>query len=246
MKRFYSIVLCVLFTAACGLNDKPDTASLGLSAAPSPSASVLACSYTDAYAQLDPDSIRVQNQLLEFSPGVLEHETLLSASTDVVIATVCSIEGGSTYNESKQTTMTPYTYGTLSILKSVKGDLSSGQTIHFTRSGGIVPVDDYLRSLEPAQREAFASAAEKPAYIKQKVDGDIDIEVGKTYLIYLSDDEIYQARSSSYAILGHQGGLRAIRNSENLPVTPETSLSNLEAYQLTTDSWESFNLLFSD
>ena len=56
MKRFYSIVLCVLFTAACGLNDKPDTASLGLSAAPSPSASVLACSYTDAYAQLDPDS----------------------------------------------------------------------------------------------------------------------------------------------------------------------------------------------
>ena len=102
MKRFYSIVLCVLFTAACGLNDKPDTASLGLSAAPSPSASVLACSYTDAYAQLDPDSIRVQNQLLEFSPGVLEHETLLSASTDVVIATVCSIEGGSTYNESKQ------------------------------------------------------------------------------------------------------------------------------------------------
>ena len=94
-----------------------------MSAAPAPSASVLACSYTDAYAQLDPDSIRVQNQLLEFSPGAFEHETLLSASTDVVIATVCSIEGGSTYNESKQTTIAPYTYGTLTILESVKGDL---------------------------------------------------------------------------------------------------------------------------
>ncbi len=34
MKRFYSIVLCILFTAACSLNDKPDTASLGLSVAP--------------------------------------------------------------------------------------------------------------------------------------------------------------------------------------------------------------------
>ena len=73
MKRFYSIVLCVLFTAACSPTDKPDTAKLGLSTAPSPSASVLACSYTDAYAQLDPDSIRVQNQLLEFFPGGVEH-----------------------------------------------------------------------------------------------------------------------------------------------------------------------------
>ena len=52
----------------------------------------------------------------------------------------------------------------------MKGDLSSGQKIHFTRSGGIVTVDEYLQTLEPAQREAFASAAEKPAYIKQKVE----------------------------------------------------------------------------
>ena len=244
MKRFYSIVLCILFTAACSLNVTPDTASLGLSVAPSPSASVLACSYTDAYAQLDPDSIRVQNQLLEFFPGALEHETLLSASTDVVIATVCSIEGGSTYNESKQTTIAPYTYGTLTILKSVKGDLSSGQTIHFTRSGGIVPYDDYLRSLETTQREAFASAAEKPAYIKQKVDGDIDIEVGKTYLIYLSDDEVYQTQSSSYAILGHQGGLREIRNSENQLITMETPLCHIKVFSNIKQIWENFSKLF--
>ena len=180
---------------------------------------------------------------MEFVPDALDQDTLIQASTDVVLATVCSIEGGSTVHEIKHKIVLPYTYGTLTILKSLKGDLSAGQTIHFTRSGGIIAYEEYLQTLEPSQRNAVASATEKPAYIKQKVSEDIDIEVGKSYLVYLSDDS-YQVKPDAYAILGYQGGLREVRTARDLQITPETLFSEIEAFSYKKETWEKLSIKF--
>ena len=226
MKNSGTVLLCAFLLAACAVDRNNAAPQVQLDES-SASADLQACSYTDAYAQLDPDSIQIQNLLLEFVPDALDQDTLIQASTDVVLATVCSIEGGSTVHEIKHKIVLPYTYGTLTILKSLKGDLSAGQT------------------LEPSQRNAVASVTEKPAYIKQKVSEDIDIEVGKSYLVYLSDDS-YQVKPDAYAILGYQGGLREVRAARDLQITPETPFSEIEVYQFIDNSWEPLTLIFTD
>ena len=244
MKNSGTVLLCAFLLAACAVDRNNAAPQVQLDES-SASADLQACSYTDAYAQLDPDSIQIQNLLLEFVPDALDQDTLIQASTDVVLATVCSIEGGSTVHEIKHKIVLPYTYGTLTILKSLKGDLSAGQTIHFTRSGGIIAYEEYLQTLEPSQRNAVASVTEKPAYIKQKVSEDIDIEVGKSYLVYLSDDS-YQVKPDAYAILGYQGGLREVRAARDLQITPETPFSEIEVYQFIDNSWDPLTLIFTD
>ena len=110
-------ILCLTLLGACSFRTASDDlkGSEPLDGDP--------CLYTDAYAQLDPQTIELQERQVELMLEAFTAETLAAQSTDIVLASVCSITGGSNF-------------------RSLKGSLEERQVIAYARPGGIVSHTD--------------------------------------------------------------------------------------------------------
>ncbi len=199
--------------------------------------------YEDVYAGISiEDTFEIMSYGdLSYDPN--DSDEMANRSSDVVLVTILSIDGGATKNEYTDEYVYPYTYGRLVVHEVYKGNLSIGDEIIYTRTGGIVSVDDYYASLHDAQREKIMSEGGiKQAYVKIMFDNDISIEVGKTYLVYLGDDTMaYPPIKDSYIIQGFQGGMRKIQDS----VERSTS-ENRQVFNNYTQSWENLDHIVSD
>ena len=107
-------ILCLTLLGACSFRTASDDlkGSEPLDGDP--------CLYTDAYAKLDPQTIELQERQVELMPEAFTAETLAAQSTDIVLASVCSITGGSNFNEAAQSYVSPFTQGQLKIIRSLK------------------------------------------------------------------------------------------------------------------------------
>lgn len=201
--------------------------------------------FYDAYKAIGSEEILEAVSMAEITYNPSDPEVMASLSSDIVLVTVTSIDGGSNVNEITGEYVYPYTYGKLQILDTYKGDLSVGQEIEYVRMGGIVTYDSYVASLYPAQREKFISqSGVKPAYIKMMFEQDIELEAGKTYLAYLRNPESGDfSRENAYAMIGWEGGLREVRGLEQ--ADESNSVPQIEVFNNYTNEWESLNTIIT-
>ena len=203
--------------------------------------------YPNAYKDINPDEVLDARSIADIAYNPSDVNVMASKSTDIALVTVTSIDGGSNVNELTGEYIYPYTYGKLQVLEVFKGDLSEGQEIEYVRMGGIISYNSYLSSLYPAQREKIvAQSGVKPAYIKMMFEDDVEIESGKTYLVYmLNSSSGNVSKENAFAIIGWEGGLREARGVEQLQ-TRSTAELQIEVFNNYTQSWEFLNQVITE
>lgn len=151
-------------------------------------------------------------------------DLLYENCSDIVLAGVVSLDGAYTIYPDGTKSVFGYTYGKFVVYDVLKGDLSVGDIYDYTRNGGIITQAQFdairpAASLEKAERLREENGFDEDLttqYINSVVDGDINIEAGKTSLMYLQADE-----NNTYNIKGFMYGLHEV----SLPMRSELPLS---------------------
>lgn len=173
---------------------------------------------------------------LDFNLNVTDSDYLQKNSSDIIIGKVKSIDGATNYNEKNNSYMFASTYGTIEVEGIIKSNsnFSLNDTVLFTRMGGEITVAEYEKSLEPRQiiRQKIDQLTEeekKNLYVRMYVENDIEIEAGKSYLMYLSYDE----SMGKYAIIGFENGLREYNKNNNTVKNNSTGEFESMTYEIT-------------
>lgn len=134
---------------------------------------------------------------------------------------------------------TSYTYGKARVLRVFKGDIGTTE-IGFVRDGGILPYNEWIKGqVDPdklirMRREAGISDSETDNMVVNYMpQGDISIESGKTYLVYMFRNPDFNLENE-YTIQGYQYGLRELRQTN----TSTQSTSEMYVKNNTTGEWE--------
>lgn len=150
-------------------------------------------------------------------------QALAENSSYIALVRIDSLDGANNYSEISQQYVLPYTFGQMTVLENYKGELTPGEKYGFYRLGGTLPAGQYYAgALSPetnAKRQAMqAENGESDAgkYVRDLAVGDIEIEVGKTYLVYLVPENSYYGKPDTYTIIGYQGGLREARQGDGV------------------------------
>ena len=202
--------------------------------------------YFNAYEDLEGEVLHVISNA-ELNHSISDLSLMMGMSSNVVLAKIVSIDGGSNFNQITNEYVYPYTFGKMEIIDTIKGEVEKGETVTYARMGGIVSFEDYYNSLYPAQKEKHLGSLESiPSYVKMQFNGDIDVEIGKTYLMCLiNSNEGNVALEDAYAIIGWQGGLReiAIDNSIQPYSLKNPSVQVLNNF---TGEWENLTELLEE
>mgnify|MGYP003376721824 CR=1 FL=1 len=202
MKRIIILVLAFIFLWGCTSENVSEEEII----------------YYDAYADIDDDEILVIEYSPEMAGDITDPEYLKEKSSDIALVTITSIDGGSNHNESTNTNDFAYTYGKLEVLEVYKGDIKANDELNYVRTGGIIDFDTYYNSLDEEEKDKTLLETQK-AYVYEKFYGDIDIEVGKTYLAYLNSPDKGEYPKEDACFISHfQGGLRAVDDSNGVHV----------------------------
>ena len=157
-------------------------------------------------------------------------EDLLELCDCVALITVESIEGAS--REYSSSTMT---YGKVIVNNVILGDIKLGDEIEYLKPGGYITVAEYDK-YEDGAEITEKKIGEETQYYNTLLNGDIEIEVGKTYLAYLR----YDNNEDKYEIIGLGNGLREINiPKENVVTSKEYDIDELKILNNTTKEWES-------
>ena len=151
--------------------------------------------------------------------NISDNKVLESLSDYIAIVKIESIDGSSNINrKTKEPVISIYTYGKAKVIETIKGNLTN--SIKFTRSGGEMPYDEWLRGdIDPQKIESVRKDANldeedtSKIIVRYKEIGDIDLEVNKTYLVYMSQSEEFNF-DNEYIIIGFQYGLREVKDNK--------------------------------
>lgn len=108
--------------------------------------------YFNAYEDLEGEVLHVISNA-ELSHNISDLSLMMGMSSNVVLAKIVSIDGGSNINQITNEYVYPYTFGKMEIINTIKGEVEEGETVTYARMGGIVSFEDYYNSLYPAQKE---------------------------------------------------------------------------------------------
>ncbi|UWG98555.1 hypothetical protein LPY66_07060 [Dehalobacter sp. DCM] len=132
----------------------------------------------------------------------------------IIIGTVQSVDGGINYNPKRELYTEIQTIGNLNVEKIIKGNVEDN-IIPFMRLGGVISFSEYEKGLTESQKakveltKTLTNEEKKTKYVSSNIMNNINIEQGKTYLMYLKYDPDY----GRYAIVFLQDGLREIDKS---------------------------------
>ena len=164
--------------------------------------------------------------LLSSTVDITDINVLKEMAEDIVIAKVSKIDGGTNYNEYFKMYSSVNTIGEIEIEKSIKGELKEGQIVPFIRLGGIVETSEYVKGLNEKRKRLLEEAEQKGEetmldykYVKEIKSGDIEIEEGKTYLMFIC----YDPYNERYEIFGDQYGLREYDENTNSVLNNDTN-----------------------
>lgn len=165
----------------------------------------------------------------------------------VAIVKIDSIDGANNVNRKTGKYVSTYTYGKATILKMLKGDIISSN-IGYTRSGGKISYNQWVKgqaSPEKLQKllengdNKFIDINKVKVY--DKFSGDIDIEVGKIYLVYMYYEPTFNA-DNEFVIHGYQYGMREVKidseSKENLNNIADVKIKNND-----TGKWENLSTI---
>lgn len=182
------------------------------------------------------DDAYVISRFIDLSYNNSDPQTMAERSDGIAIVKIKSLDGVSNYGNGVQQYVYPYTYGQMGVIQTLKGDIKEGDTVKFSRLGGTMSFDEYLESLSETERAKFANQNTEKKQAKITFDGDIDIEVGKTYLVYLKNSNVHYAEPGAYEIIGFEGGLREIQATSDYSVN-----SDLKVLNNFTGEWENLS-----
>ncbi|MCI8850191.1 MAG: hypothetical protein HFE82_01410 [Erysipelotrichaceae bacterium] len=195
-------------------------------------------SYYNSYEKIKNDEVMNLSSTADVNFDYSDANEMYKNAEQIVIARIDSIDGGSNYNEQTGEYIFPFTYGKMTILDVKKGELTANQQIDYIRMGGIITFDEYYNGLFPAEQQKLdANMEEKPKYVKRMFGEDIDIEAGKTYLMYIGEGDSKDfplAKKDAYPIVGWEGGLRAIEGNPK-------AKGNLKVLNNITGEWETLD-----
>lgn len=170
----------------------------------------------------------------EFTPNKLGED-----ADCIALATVISLDGAD-----PEGSLIGMTDGKMLINTVLKGELEQGQVIEYTKPGGIMKLSDWEETQPDAanlKREYLRSENNTSidldnTYINVLISGDIEIESGKSYLVYLKENSDEQ-----YEVIGLGNGLRELNIQQNKSrvAVQNLDISSLEIKNNETGEFES-------
>jgi hypothetical protein len=149
-------------------------------------------------------------------------EVLKNTAEQIIIGKISNIDGCTNYSEGLNMYTRINTLGDIEVLQVLKGNLSVGDKIPFIRGGGTLTYSEYEKGIIYGNRDKVPDTY---GYVKEMVNGDIEVEEGKTYLMFLYYD-VYNQR---YEIIANQYGLREYNlNTEKVMNNITKEWENLE------------------
>lgn len=239
------ILLCSLAFVACA--DKHENASnetVGNHQQTTEGEEIKYANYLD---DIDISDIEIVSMQAEYVIDISNIEELINAYDHVFIGTVDSIDGCSTTIGTNSFNFIPKTYGTLSVLDDLKGNMNQDK-IQFARTGGIISIADYEKNApkemlvndEKHRLDANQESLDKEStYHKYLLDGDIDLEAGKTYLFF---GTFYE--SGVFSIYGAQYGAREVRQKDT-NITTFRSLPEVNSLEIKNNDTGEYETLDS-
>lgn len=191
----------------------------------------------DAYAEIKSKEVMAIPNIAEIDGDPSDTIDIYKRFPAVALVRIESIDGGDNINQTTNEYTYPFTYGKMKILAVYKGDLQVNATIGYTRMGGIIPFNKYYASLYPEQQSKIDRNMkdDKPEYVEMMFDGDIQIEAGKAYLVYLDPDNDYEIDGLPvYSIGGWEGGLREIQGNPK-------AKTGVKVHNNYTGEWDTLN-----
>lgn len=140
----------------------------------------------------------------------------------IALVEITEVEGCSNFNQKLQTYVDIFTYGKAKVKDVYKGNLKAGETIDFTRLGGQIPYSEWKKGLNERQLQRIQE--EEYTAVISKYDHDIDVEKGKTYLVFL--DHTTSQNENEYAITGFAYGMREVKDSGTLTKSSDVLVKN--------------------
>ena len=144
-------------------------------------------------------------------------EVLKEDAHQIVIAKVNNIDGCTNYNQKSGNYTRINTLGDIEILQVLKGDLEVNSIVPFIRGGGTISYNDYQKGVVYGNRSKIQDTYE---YVTEKRKGDIEIEEGKTYLMFL----YYDSYNERYEIMAYQYGLREYDANTKMVLNNDTNV----------------------
>lgn len=199
--------------------------------------------YHNAYNNIAENDIFQIETCFVISGNISNPSYVDSISTDIALITILSIDGGDNFGEQTNEYCYPYTYGKFKVEKVYKGNIEEEKEYEYIRAGGIIDYDSYYNSLSEDEKDKnnILINGVKPAYIEMKSEGDIDIEPGKTYLVYLSNPESgieLFAKKDAYMINSFEGGLREVLDYSKIK---DKDLTEIKVLNNFTGEYENIN-----
>ena len=177
---------------------------------------------------------------LDYSVDLSDPKVMEEISEYIAIVKIDSIDGVSNINNITNEYVSPYSYGKASIIYLLKGNLKSDK-FNFIRLGGTMPFNEWIKGdedpkkiLELKSDSNLKNVPNKDILVKYQVVDDIDLEIGKTYLAYLTSDEYI--KKGDFYITGLQYGLREIEHNEKS--LNSNNLKKVKVKNNTTNKWE--------
>ena len=142
---------------------------------------------------------------------------------NIALIEITDVEGSSSYNDKLNTYVDIFTYGNAVVKEVYKGNLKKEDKIDFTRLGGEIEFNKWKKGLNERQLNRLKDD-EVYTTVVSKSEDDIDVEKGKTYLVFL--DHTSSQKDNEYAITGFAYGMREIDTSKTLTESSEIMVKN--------------------
>ena len=230
-----AILLCVATTIYLANTNKTDTNK-------NETTSEQKSENKDAYASINKDDITLVKSEGDTIWYLNDSYYFYKTSPIVAIVRIDSIGGGRNFNPIHNQYVSPQTVGRMTIIQPIKGEVEYGEQISYARLGAILPVEDYLKGLSKAEQDKLNhlnKGNKLSGYIKSKFAEDIDIEVDKTYLVFLRRDISKDGKIAEYVMEGMQYGMREVKDSQARELKAGTKISsNIEILNNETGTWE--------
>lgn len=235
------ILLCSLAFVACA--DKHEKASNKAVENREQATEAEGIKYFDYLDEINAQDIEIVSTQAEYEIDISNIENLINAYDHAFIGTIESIDGCSTTIGMNSFNFMPKTYGKVSVLDNLKGDIHQDE-IQFARAGGVISIADYEKYApkemiindDKHRLDANQGNIDKEnTYQNFRLENDIVLEAGKTYLFF---GTFYE--SGVFLIDAAQYGAREIRQKDTNITTFRTlpEVNSLEVKNNDTGEYE--------
>lgn len=162
--------------------------------------------------------------------NIADKDVLNEIFKNIAIIRIDSIDKTSNVDENGNETMV-YTEGKATVLYNIKGEIDTEEIV-YKRMGGKMPWSEWIKNVTDSEKLINMADGKNNNYIVDaKAEGDIDLECGKTYLVFMKKDE-----HGKYNIGAHQYGMRELQ-TQNTSTYSSNRIESIMVKDNVTGEW---------